>query len=190
MGEADRYGENLAELGLSRGFMRIVGLAGWSGAGKTTLLVRVIPVLVARGLRVSTIKHAHHRFDIDHPGKDSHRHRTAGATEVLICSGERWALMHEMRGAAEPTLRELLSKLDAVDLVIIEGYKRDRHPKLEVHRPAVGKPLIYSEDRDIFAVASDEKLAGAGVPVIDLADAEAIADALIAHAVDIATVDS
>jgi molybdopterin-guanine dinucleotide biosynthesis protein B len=170
--------------------MRIVGLAGWSGAGKTTLLVRVIPVLVARGLRVSTIKHAHHRFDIDHPGKDSHRHRTAGATEVLICSGERWALMHEMRGAAEPTLRELISKLSAVDLVIVEGYKRDRHPKLEVHRPAVGKPVIQPEDPDIFAIASDEALTGARVPVIDLADAEGIANALAAHAVDIATVDA
>lgn len=170
--------------------MRIVGLAGWSGAGKTTLLVRVIPVLVARGVRVSTIKHAHHRFDIDHPGKDSHRHRTAGATEVLICSGERWALMHESRGAAEPTLRELLSKLSMVDLVIVEGYKRDRHPKLEVHRPSVGKPCIYPEDPDIFAVASDAPLAGARVPVVDLGDAEAIADALARHAVDIATVDA
>jgi molybdopterin-guanine dinucleotide biosynthesis protein B len=163
--------------------MRIVGLAGWSGSGKTTLLVRVIPVLVGRGLRVSTIKHAHHRFDIDHPGKDSHRHRSAGASEVLICSGERWALMHELRGTAPPTLDELLGKLSAVDLVIVEGYKRDRHPKLEIHRPSVGKPLLYPEDPDIFAVACDVPLAPSRLPVVDLADAEAIADILLHHAV-------
>lgn len=162
--------------------MRIVGLAGWSGSGKTTLLVRVIPVLVARGLRVSTIKHAHHRFDIDHPGKDSHRHRTAGASEVLICSEERWALMHELRGAPPPSLDELLNKLSATDLVIVEGYKRDRHPKLEIHRPSVGKPLLHPEDPDIFAVACDVPLASSPLPVIDLADAEAIADILIRHA--------
>lgn len=163
--------------------MRVVGLAGWSGSGKTTLLVRVIPVLVGRGLRVSTIKHAHHRFDIDHPGKDSHRHRSAGASEVLICSGERWALMHELRGAAPPALDELLGKLSAADLVIVEGYKRDRHPKLEIHRPSVGKPLLYPEDADIFAVACDVPLAPLHLPVVDLADAEAIADILLRHAV-------
>lgn len=167
--------------------MRVVGLAGWSGAGKTTLIVRVLPVLVARGVRVSTIKHAHHTFDIDHPGKDSFKHRTAGATEVLINSGERWALMHELRDAPEPPLSRLLSILSPVDLVVVEGYKRDRHPKLEVFRRAVGKPLMQPDDPDIFAVASDAAVSESGVPVIDLADAEVIAERLLAHAVDITT---
>ncbi|TAK48137.1 MAG: molybdopterin-guanine dinucleotide biosynthesis protein B [Xanthobacteraceae bacterium] len=166
--------------------MRVVGLAGWSGAGKTTLLVRVLPVLVARGLRVSTVKHAHHTFDIDHPGKDSHKHRVAGATEVLISSAERWALMHELRGAGEPSLGRLIATLSPVDLVIVEGYKRDRHPKLEIYRAVVGKPLMHPDDPDIFAVASDADVAGARVPVIDLGDAQAIADALMAHAVEAA----
>src|SRR5919201_6453478 len=109
--------------------MRIIGLAGWSGSGKTTLLAKVIPRIVARGLKVSTVKHAHHGFDVDQPGKDSHSHRMAGATEVLVGSMKRWALVHELREAAEPTLAELLGKLTPVELVIIEGYKRDRHPK-------------------------------------------------------------
>src|SRR5262245_64596733 len=116
--------------------MRIIGLAGWSGAGKTTLLRKVIPALVGRGLRVSTLKHAHHEFDLDQPGKDSHTHRMAGATEVLIGSSNRWALQHELRGAREPCLADLLGKLSPVDLVIIEGYKRERQPKLEVFRAA------------------------------------------------------
>jgi molybdopterin-guanine dinucleotide biosynthesis protein B len=166
--------------------MRVVGLAGWSGAGKTTLLVRVLPVLVARGVRVSTVKHAHHTFDIDHPGKDSHKHRVAGATEVLISAGERWALMHELRGAPQPSLAQLLTILSPVDLVIVEGYKRDSHPKLEVYREVVGKPLQNPDDPDIFAVASDAAVPGARVPVISLADAEAIADVLLRHAVDVA----
>src|SRR5258708_30104944 len=121
--------------------MRIIGLAGWSGSGKTTLLTKVIPRIVARGLRVSTLKHAHHDFDVDVPGKDSHSHRVAGATEVLVGSSRRWALMHELRGASEPTLGELLAKLSPVDLVLIEGYKAAPHPKLEVYRGALGEPL-------------------------------------------------
>src|SRR3954464_10324835 len=121
--------------------MKIIGIAGWSGAGKTTLLTRVIPCLTARGLRVSTIKHAHHGFDVDQPGKDSHTHRAAGATEVLVSSANRWALVHELRGAGELRLRALLQKLGPVDLVIVDGFKRETHPKLEVHRAAVGKPL-------------------------------------------------
>src|ERR1700691_5976394 len=117
--------------------MRIFGLAGWSGSGKTTLLTVLIPELIARGLRVSTLKHAHHAFDIDQPGKDSHSHRMAGATEVLVGAASRWALVHELRDEIEPPLAALLGKLAPVDLVIIEGYKRDAHPKLEVHRAAV-----------------------------------------------------
>jgi molybdopterin-guanine dinucleotide biosynthesis adapter protein len=162
--------------------MRIIGLAGWSGSGKTTLLAKLIPRLVQRGLRVSTLKHAHHAFDIDQPGKDSHTHRLVGATEVLVGSANRWALVHELRGDAEPTLGALLDKLAPVDLVLVEGYKRERHPKLEVHRAAVGKPLLYPDDPAIVAVASDTALPQARIPVIDLDDVEAIADVLLRHA--------
>jgi molybdopterin-guanine dinucleotide biosynthesis protein B len=162
--------------------MRIIGLAGWSGAGKTTLLTRVIPLLTSRGLRVSTIKHAHHDFDIDKPGKDSWLHRQAGATEVLVASGRRWALMHEVRDTAEPTLDALLTRLSAVDLVLIEGFKRDPHPKLEVHRPANGKPLLHPDDPAIVAIATDAPLPGVELPMLDLNDAPAIADFLEAHA--------
>jgi molybdopterin-guanine dinucleotide biosynthesis protein B len=135
--------------------MRVIGLAGWSGAGKTTLLTRLIPWLNGRGLRVSTIKHAHHAFDVDQPGKDSHMHRLAGAGQVLISSSRRWALMTELRGAPEPGLAELLSHLDPVELVIVEGFKRDRHPKIEVHRAANCKPWLHPEDPAIRAVAAD-----------------------------------
>ena len=166
--------------------MRIIGLAGWSGSGKTTLLVKVIPRLVARGLTVSTLKHAHHDFDIDQPGKDSHSHRMAGATEVLIGSANRWALMHELRGDAEPTLGTLLEKLAPVDLVLVEGYKRERHPKLEVYRAAVGKPLLYPQDSAIVAVASDQPLQ-ATVPTVDLDDINRVADTLIRHAIPLAS---
>jgi molybdopterin-guanine dinucleotide biosynthesis protein B len=162
--------------------MRIIGLAGWSGSGKTTLLTKVIPCIVGRGLAVSTLKHAHHDFDIDQPGKDSHRHRLAGATEVLVGSERRWALVHELRGAAEVPLTELLQKLASVDLVLIEGYKRAPHPKLEVHRAATGQPLLHPNDSSIVAVAADVPLPGAGIPVVDLDDVERIADILIRHA--------
>jgi molybdopterin-guanine dinucleotide biosynthesis protein B len=167
--------------------MRIIGLAGWSGSGKTTLLTKVIPCIVARGLKVSTIKHAHHSFDIDQPGKDSHIHRMAGATEVLVGSGRRWAIVHELRGEAEPTLAALLEKVSPVDLVLVEGYKGGSHPKLEVYRAAVGKPLLYPDDPAIVAIASDEPLPGARVPVVDLDDVERISDILLRHA---APVDS
>jgi molybdopterin-guanine dinucleotide biosynthesis adapter protein len=167
--------------------MRIIGLAGWSGSGKTTLLTKVIPRLVRRGLKVSTLKHAHHAFDVDQPGKDSHSHRIAGATEVLVGSANRWALVHELRGAAEPTLTTLLAKLSPVDLVVIEGYKREAHPKLEVYRAAVGKPLLHPDDPAIVAVASDEPLPAARVPVVDLDDIERIADVLIDHATPLET---
>jgi len=161
--------------------MKVIGIAGWSGAGKTTLLTRVIPRLTARGLRVSTLKHAHHAFDIDQPGKDSHTHRVAGATEVLISSANRFALMHELRGEPEWTLPALLAKLSPVDLVLVEGFKRETHPKLEVFRAAVGKPMLHPDDQNIVAVASDGEIA-ARVPVISLDDIEAVADILVAKA--------
>src|SRR5690348_12632939 len=126
--------------------MKVIGFAGWSGAGKTTLLTRLIPHLIAKGLRVSTLKHAHHEFDVDVPGKDSWRHREAGAAEVLVSSGKRWALMHELRGADEPKLPELLARMSPVDLVIVEGFKRELHPKIEVYRAANGKPPLFPDD--------------------------------------------
>jgi molybdopterin-guanine dinucleotide biosynthesis protein B len=141
----------------------------------------VIPLLTARGLRVSTNKHAHHAFDVDQPGKDSHTHRLAGATEVLVSSANRFALMHELRGAPELSLGALLSKLSAVDLVLVEGFKREAHPKLEVYRAAVGKPLLAPDDPNIVAIASDGPVA-ARVPVVALDDAEAVADILLARA--------
>ncbi|MBM3480159.1 MAG: molybdopterin-guanine dinucleotide biosynthesis protein B [Alphaproteobacteria bacterium] len=155
--------------------MRVFGLAGWSGSGKTTLLVRLIPALVARGISVSTIKHAHHGFDVDRPGKDSHAHREAGAREVLVSSANRFALMHELRGAPEPTVAELVARMSPVDLLLIEGFKHHAHDKLEVHRPAIGKPLLATSDPRVVAVASDARLEGLSVPVLPLDDVEAIA---------------
>jgi molybdopterin-guanine dinucleotide biosynthesis protein B len=162
--------------------MRVIGLAGWSGAGKTTLLVRAIPRLTARGLRVSTLKHAHHSFELDRPGKDSYEHRAAGATEVLVGAASRWALVHELREEPEPTLPALLRRLSPVDLVVIEGYKREPHPKLEVYRAAVGKPLLHPDDPHILAIAADSPLPDAAVPVIPLDDTDAIVDAMLTHA--------
>ncbi|MEA2741212.1 MAG: molybdopterin-guanine dinucleotide biosynthesis adapter protein [Acetobacteraceae bacterium] len=164
--------------------MRVIGFAGWSGSGKTTLLSRLIPALVAGGRTVSTIKHAHHEFDIDKPGKDSHTHRMAGASEVLVSSGRRWALMHELRDAPEPTLRELLAHLTGVDLVLVEGFKRESHPKIEVHRPSVGKPLLQPDDPYIAAVASDEML-DLSVPVLRLDDTAGIAEFVLHHAIPV-----
>jgi len=158
--------------------MHIFGLAGWSGSGKTTLLTRLIPELTGRGVTVSTIKHAHHEFDIDKPGKDSWLHRQAGASEVMVASARRFALMHELREAPEPTLEELISRMMPVDLLLVEGYKREPHPKLEVHRPAVGKPFLYPDDPHIVAVASDAALA-VPLPVLPLDDAAAIADFIL-----------
>src|SRR3977135_3520242 len=135
--------------------MKVIGLAGWSGAGKTTLLTRVIPHLLAEGLRVSVIKHAHHNFDVDVPGKDSWVHRQSGAEEVLVSSGTRWALMHELRGAAETRLPELLGKMSRVDLVVVEGFKSEPHRKIEVHRAANGKPLLFPDDPGIVGVVAD-----------------------------------
>lgn len=162
--------------------MKIIGLAGWSGAGKTSLVRRVLPILVAKGLRVSTIKHAHHDFNIDQPGKDSWLHREAGATEVLLTSARRFALLHELCGEKEPFLPDLLRRMQDVDLVLIEGSKGEAHPKIEVHRVALGKPLLFLNDTAIVAVASKPLIADAAIPALDLDDSEAIADALLAHA--------
>jgi molybdopterin-guanine dinucleotide biosynthesis protein B len=167
--------------------MKVIGIAGWSGAGKTTLLTRVIPCLTMRGMRVSTIKHAHHDFDVDQPGKDSHTHRTAGATEVLVSSANRWALMHEMRGEGEMALDALLARLSLVDLVLVEGFKKQAHPKLEVYRAVVGKPLLHPEDPNIVAIASDGAVE-ASVPVVSLDDIEAVADILVDKSAPLDTV--
>ena len=153
--------------------MKVIGLAGWSGAGKTTLLTRLIPHFREQGLRVSVIKHAHHTFDVDVPGKDSWRHREAGAEEVLVSSAHRWAMMHELRGAREPRLPELLQKMSPVDLVIVEGYKSEPHRKIEVHRSANGKPLLFPGDAGIVGIASDVAVETA-LPTAHLDDIPAI----------------
>lgn len=153
----------------------VLGLVGWSGAGKTTLLARVLPLLVARGLRVATLKHAHHDFDIDLPGKDSYEHRRAGASEVIVSSARRWAHIHELRDEAEPSLADLLRRIGPCDLVVVEGFKRERHPKLEVYRPALGKPPLYLDDPLIRAVATDGALQDGHPQRLDLNDAAAIA---------------
>lgn len=164
--------------------MRVFGFAGWSGSGKTTLIVRLIPELIRRGLSVSTLKHAHHRFDIDRPGKDSYEHRMAGAVEVVIGSSHRWALMHENRGEPEPTVEELLSRMSPVDLVLIEGFKRHAHPKIEVWRGSEdGRPL-WLDDPDVLAVATDRPLpaewrAERPVAVLALDDVPTVADFVI-----------
>ena len=161
--------------------MKVFGLAGWSGSGKTTLMTRLIPEVVGRGLTVSSMKHAHHAFDMDRKGKDSFEHRRAGATEVLITSARRWALMHELRDDQEPPMAELIARMTPVDLLLIEGFKRAEHDKLEVHRPAIGKPLLCPDDPQIVAVASDAPLAELAVPRLDLDDVPAIADFVLAH---------
>ena len=160
--------------------MNIWGVVGWKNAGKTGLMERLVTEFAGRGLTVSTVKHAHHSFDVDHPGKDSHRHRIAGATEVLLSSRHRWALMHEHRGDAEPALHDLLAKLAPVDLVLVEGYKRDGHPKVEAHRAETGNALIAPDDPTIRAVASDTPL-DLDRPVFDLNDTTAIADFIAAE---------
>lgn len=160
--------------------MKIYGVTGWKNNGKTGLMERLVAEITGRGHTVSTLKHAHHRFDVDQPGKDSHRHRSAGATEVLLASGTRWALMHELRGADEPPLEALLAKLARVDLVLIEGYKTGPHPKIEAHRAETGAALIAPGDPLIRAVASDTPVE-APVPVFDLDDTAAIADFILAE---------
>jgi len=162
--------------------MRVIGLAGWSGSGKTTLLARLIPLLTGEGLRVSTIKHAHHNFDVDKPGKDSWTHRQAGASEVLVVSDARWALMHELRGDAEPSLTEHLGKLSECDLVIVEGFKREPIPKIEIWRAEVGKPLLHPDDPAIVLMTSDDPCPQARVPFLPLSDLPALARAVLSAA--------
>ncbi|MRR51676.1 MAG: molybdopterin-guanine dinucleotide biosynthesis protein B [Rhodocyclaceae bacterium] len=160
--------------------MKVFGLAGYSGAGKTTLIERLLPLFVARGLTVSLIKHTHHDFDLDRPGKDSYRHREAGASQVMLVCDQRWVLMNELRGAPEPSLDEQLSRLSPCDLVLVEGFKYTAIPKLEVHRPAHGKPLIFPDNEWVVAVASDATL-DAPLPVLDLNDADTIARFILDH---------
>ena len=158
--------------------MRVLGVVGWKNAGQTGLMERLVSAITGRGFTVSTVKHAHHSFDVDQPGKDSHRHRTAGARGVLLSSGTRFALMHELRGAAEPTLEAHLARLSPVDLVLVEGYKRDGHPKVEAHRAVTGNPLIAPGDPTVRAVASDTPL-DLDRPVFDLDDTVAIAEFIL-----------
>ena len=161
----------------------MIGLAGWSGSGKTTLITKVLPVLIKRGLKISTLKHAHHGFDLDQPGKDSFMHRAAGASEVIISSAKRWAVLHELHEEPEWDMPALLKKIAPVDLVLVEGYKRESFPKIEIYRVANGKPLLHSEDKFIVAVAADTQLPDVTLPVIDLNDIDSVADALLKHAV-------
>jgi molybdopterin-guanine dinucleotide biosynthesis protein B len=160
--------------------MKVFGFAGWSGSGKTTLIERLIPRFVMQGLTVSLIKHAHHNFDIDRPGKDSYRHREAGCKEVMVASAHRWVIMHELRGAPEPTLEDLIARMSPCDLLLIEGFKFDPIPKLEVFRHANGKPPLHPDDPHIVAVAADGPLA-TPLPVLDLNDYDAIAEFVLVH---------
>ncbi|HEX8164621.1 MAG TPA: molybdopterin-guanine dinucleotide biosynthesis protein B, partial [Beijerinckiaceae bacterium] len=168
--------------------MRVIGLAGWSGAGKTTLLVKLIPVLRSRGLTVSTVKHAHHAFEIDQPGKDSFEHRAAGAREVLVASERRFALIRELRGEPEPGLAAHLARLSPVDLVIVEGFKAAAHPKIEVHRAVNRKPFLFPDLPNVRAIATDGPVPGATVPLLPLDDVTAITDAALALAEPLAEV--
>ena len=156
--------------------MKLYGVTGWKNSGKTVLMERLVAEFTRRGVSVSTIKHAHHDTDIDHPGRDSFRHREAGAREVVVSSPNRWALMHELRGAGEPKLEDLVARLSPVDLILVEGYKRAPHPKVEAHRRETGRPLLAADNASIRAVASDEPLDGLAVPLLDLDDTAAIAD--------------
>lgn len=160
--------------------MKIFGFAGYSGSGKTTLIEQVIPLIVARGLSVSLIKHAHHTFEIDQPGKDSFRHRKAGCTEVLVTSSRRWALMHELHGAPEPALAEHVQHMSSCDLLLVEGFKREAIPKLEVYRSEVGEPLIHPHDQNVVAIASDKRVDTA-LPQLDLNAPAEVAAFILAH---------
>lgn len=160
--------------------MKVFGFAGWSGSGKTTLIEKLIPRFAMRGLRVSLIKHAHHTFDVDHPGKDSYRHRHAGAGEVLVTSSRRWVLMHELRGTQEPTFEEQVKHLSPCDLLIVEGFKHAPIPKLEVWRAATGEGLLHPQDPHIVAVASDAKVE-TKLPLLDLDDDAGIAEFIVKH---------
>src|SRR3978361_2001406 len=160
--------------------MKIFGFAGYSGSGKTTLIEKLIPLFTARGITVSLIKHAHHTFEVDQPGKDSYRHRKAGCNEVLVTSSRRWALVHELRGAPEPTLAEQVKRVSACDLLLVEGYKRERIPKLEVYRAATGEPLLHPHDENVVAIATDTRL-NTTLPQFDLNVPEDVADFVLQH---------
>jgi len=160
--------------------MKVFGFAGWSGSGKTTLIEALVPRFVAAGLTVSLVKHAHHSFDIDHPGRDSYRHREAGCKEVIVSSDRRWAVMHELRGEPEPGLDEQLKRVSPCDLVLVEGYKRYAMSKIEIYREANGKPLLHPEDPHIVAIAADVRLE-TRLPQFDLADHGGIADFILAY---------
>ncbi|TAN54186.1 MAG: molybdopterin-guanine dinucleotide biosynthesis protein B [Betaproteobacteria bacterium] len=160
--------------------MKTIGFAGWSGSGKTTLIERLMPRFAKRGLRVSLIKHAHHTFDVDQPGKDSFRHRQAGAAEVLVTSSRRWVLMHELRGEREPTFEEQAARLSPCDLLIVEGFKFVAIPKIEVWRAVTGEAMLHPKDRDIVAVATDSEVE-TRLPVLDLNDPDAVAAFVISH---------
>jgi molybdopterin-guanine dinucleotide biosynthesis adapter protein len=160
--------------------MKIFGFAGWSGSGKTTLIEKLIPLFVERKLKVSLIKHAHHTFDVDQPGKDSYRHRQAGCTEVLVSSSRRWALVHELHGAGEPGLEELIMSIAPCDLLLVEGFKRQKLPKLEVYRASTGESLLHPQDPDIVGIATDSKLETA-LPQFALDDARNIAGFVLRH---------
>ncbi len=160
--------------------MKIFGIAGYSGSGKTTLIERLIPLFTGDGLRVSLIKHAHHSFDIDHPGKDSYRHRHAGCSEVLVTSKLRWALMRELRGEREPTLAEMIERIAPCDLLLIEGYKRESFDKLEVYRSTLGEALLFPQDPHVVAIAGDQRVA-AELPQFDIDDVAAIAAFIRRH---------
>jgi len=160
--------------------MKIFGISGYSGSGKTTLIERLVPLFTERGLRVSLIKHAHHSFDIDHPGKDTYRHRHAGCTEVMITSSLRWALMHELRDAPEPTLQEAIKLISPCDLLLIEGYKREPIPKLEVYRSTLGEPLMFPQDTHIVAIAGDQSV-DTRLPQFGIDDVAAIAAFIRMH---------
>ncbi len=167
---------------------RVLGIVGWSGSGKTTLITRLIPVLIARGIRVATLKHAHHKFDVDQPGKDSYEHRKAGACEVIVSSARRWVQMHEVGNGAEATLPELLAKVSPCDLILVEGFKTEPHPKLEVCREATANPPLHPIDLRIVAIASDRAFPDAGIPVVDLNDIPAVADLVLERAEPLAAV--
>jgi molybdopterin-guanine dinucleotide biosynthesis protein MobB len=161
--------------------MKIFGITGWKNSGKTGLMERLVTEITSRGFRVSTIKHAHHSFDVDHPGRDSHRHRVAGASEVMLASGNRWALMHELRDEAEPPFGALLARMSSVDLILVEGYKREAHAKIECFRDGVSDPLRLHEDSTICAVATDTTVGDLDVPVFDLNNTALIADFILKH---------
>jgi molybdopterin-guanine dinucleotide biosynthesis protein B len=161
---------------------RVLGIAGWSGSGKTTLITRLIPLLSGRGVRIATLKHAHHAFDVDQPGKDSYEHRKAGAAEVIVSSARRWVQMHEIGDGMEAGLDELLRRLSPCDLVLVEGFKTERHAKLEVFRSATGKTPLHPQDPYIVAIASDQQFPGVSIPVVDLNDIEAVAQVVLERA--------